>query len=152
MVQLETVEDFEKIKKALEDNTSQQKDYCICPYDYCNFCKGVREFETPYGYSVESTVWAKCLGNCGSLFHNGGPQVRTPYFHFGNYELPPEQFWDLLQMVNSRQMQSKFFAAELEKRISAEKKKMIELKSSFERLAKLRFYSCDVGGVLLKEI
>ena len=137
MVRLETVEDFERIRQALNNPNSQMKDYCICPYDYCIFCKDVKEFSTPYGYGDESFVFVKCLGTCYGFFHNEKPLDRTEFFHFCN-KMPPNEFWSELHRLNSREIQARFFISELEKRISVEKKKMRELKGSIERLARLR--------------
>ena len=138
MVQLETVEDFENIKKALSNPVSQPRQYCICPYSYCWRCDEVKEFEAPIWRSDSDCISVICSNGHGYFLDQ---KVSINNLLWGTQainEKLQQEFVNEMNRLNSREMQVKFFAVELERRITAEKKKMREVKISIEGYARLR--------------
>lgn len=45
MIRLETVEDFERVNKALNNPGSKLSEYCVVNYGYCGFCKSIAVFD-----------------------------------------------------------------------------------------------------------
>lgn len=68
MVRLETVEDFEKAKKALKNYNSQPWEYRVRPHGYCTFCFKITEFVP----ACDSQMFAKECLNCKSNFEVPG--------------------------------------------------------------------------------
>ena len=140
MIRLETVEDFEKVRKALQDPNSQPRDLCICPYSYCWHCEEVTEFDAPYGPANSITV--KCLG-CGNFFtvddYNSAYNKNNIFWglRFSN-DTVSEVVITEMRKLNSREMQTKFFAVELERRIAKEKGELRRVQNRIQKFAKLR--------------
>lgn len=138
MVQLETVEDFEKVKKALEDPKSTPRDFCVCPYSYCWYCDEVREFEAPCVSSWGESINVKCLG-CGKFFFitNIG-LIKSISWGQSENSKTSEQFRNEMKKLNSREMQKNFFAVALEKRIAKEKGELGKVQDRIRGFARLR--------------
>ncbi|MDP3696656.1 MAG: hypothetical protein Q8R55_01335 [Candidatus Taylorbacteria bacterium] len=138
MVQLETVEDFEKVKKALEDAKSTPRDYCVCPYSYCQRCNEVREFEAPAVESLGELIRVKCMG-CGDYFLISKLRDKNNIFwgFQSSYVFSSEHGAEMTKL-NSREMQFKFFAVALEKRITKEKSELRTVQDRIQKFARFR--------------
>lgn len=139
VVQLETVEDFEKVKRALEDLKSTPRDYCVCPYSYCWYCDEVREFEAPCVVSCSESINVMCLGCKKAFFVTDIGLIKS--ISWGNqfvYDKILEQFRNEMKRLNSREMQKNFFAVVLEKRIAKEKSELRKVKDTVQKFAQFR--------------
>ena len=139
MVKLETVEDFEKVRKALEDPKSSPRDYSVCPYSYCCHCDEVREFEAPCVESWGELINVKCL-DCGKMFFvtNLDLVKSISWGRQSETDKIPEQFKGEIKKLNSREMQKNFFSVALEKRIGREKSELRKVQNRIQELARLR--------------
>lgn len=135
MIRLETVEDFENVRKALSNPNSKPWQYCVKPWGFCRFCKSVTEFEAPFGKAEFFVI--QCLG-CQSHFEveGTGGGVLTGVYLTGN-EVPPE-FQLKVQKLNSRFNQREYFRTVLENKINELKRKRRQAENEIRRFAKLR--------------
>jgi len=142
MIRLETVEDFEKVRKALRNMNIPPRFYCICPYSYCFHCKEVNEFEAPMPYCLADAIKVKCLG-CSNFFVLNDFKYKNdifwgfPFLDINLFRMFKDQV-DEMKKLNSREMQAKFFAVELEKRIAKEKSELRKVQNRIHKFAKLR--------------
>ncbi len=140
MVRLETVEDFEKVRKALDDPKSAARDYSVCPYSYCWYCNDVKEFEAPFVESWGESINVKCLG-CGNFFFVADIGLVKGISwgrQFANDKIP-DQFRNEMKKLNSREIQRNYYAVALEKRIAKEKSELRKIQNTIQYFASLRF-------------
>lgn len=141
MVKLETVEDFEKVRKALSDSSSKPRHYSVKPFSYCPHCNDVKEFEAPVFVSNHDLITVKCLG-CRSFFQITDHIRRDEIMWGARYAEVIDQIPDFFRAeskrLNSREMQSAFYTVALERRIAEEKTNQRRIKDKIQDLAKLR--------------
>lgn len=143
MIRLETVEDFEKVRKALDDPKSFSYQFCIKSFGFCTACNRLTEFDDDN--SMDS-CHRKCL-SCKRIFkfsydgvkHTSGEcyfcQDEHEYFIFVSQDQNPRKEYEKL---HSREYQDKLFARELEARIRKLKQEIRKSNNLVRRFAKLR--------------
>src|SRR3989344_4113502 len=113
MIRLETVEDFEKVRKALDDSASKPYQFCIQNLGYCTACKTLTFYDG--SYSIEGCD-ERCL-RCMRTFNYGLSGDRNWYYtDFEDKNIPDhirEEFGKLI----SRENQKKIFKIRLEAHI-----------------------------------
>jgi len=140
MIRLETVEDFEKILSNLEDLSSKPRYYCVCPYSYCSYCNEVKEFEAPVPVGRGDIITVMCLG-CSKFFTIEDLKDKDNIDWGDVFILDNQSSTSHLaemKRLNSREMQTKFFAVELERRITKEKSELRKTQDRIHKFARLR--------------
>src|SRR3989344_6156866 len=140
MLRLETVEDFEKVKKLLDNPKSQSYEYRVKDFGFCTACNRITGFEEN---ELEGRCQKRCL-SCRRIFefrpeHGAGEcyfsQDDQEYCCFvseGQTDLIKE-----LERIYSRKHQNKLFREELERSITKHKAEERKIKNMVRRLAKL---------------
>lgn len=141
MLRLETVEDFERVDRALGDPNSKLHEYCMVDYGYCGFCTSISAFDR-----ILEPHHIRCRG-CGNsfypdhmglsfLFYTGEKEARRVYeFMLGTM---PEPRTRKERKFFSGENQRKLFNQLLEFRIRELKREQRVLGGKVRRLAKLR--------------
>lgn len=139
MIQLETVEDFERIKKALRDPDSMPSQFAVKTFGYCNICYKITEYDGDYGMEGCYETCRNCHRTFGS--HSGGliePSYRYVTLSTSDSLSIPHEIIDELRRLESREQQYVFFEAESEKMIKKYKARERQTRVGIRRLAKLR--------------
>jgi len=63
MIRFETVEDFERVDKALSNQDSKLSEYCIYDYGFCSFCESLSVC-----FPIKEPNHIRCNG-CGNDFY-----------------------------------------------------------------------------------
>lgn len=141
MVQLETTEDFENIRKIFNDPHSKPHEFRVKDFGYCTACKGITEYEGNYSMEYCSEVCLRCKRTFGRtvlgfrfLFSHSDDHG---YITYSNKEHVPSEFRDELDRLSSREFQFKAFKAKLDAHKKTLKRKVSKLNSEIRRLAKL---------------
>lgn len=142
MLQLETVEDFEKVRKVLDDPRSRPDQFRIRSFGFCSACNRLTEF---CDYNSDDKCKRMCLG-CNRVFQFH-PEVGAGECYQSNdgqwYETlmcesrDPVTIKKYLQLY-SREYQYRFFKTMLEKQIRRFKTEERKIKRKIKQLAKLR--------------
>jgi len=138
MLRLETVEDFERIARALADPDSQPDDFIVRRFGYCKICRAVRGCE---GYMDEDCV-ERCYGGresgSGHDFYVDGTSgaVLVGIFLTGGHI--HSAYRRKVENLHSRKNQTIFFRAALDQHILQAKKERRKAGQMVRRLAKLR--------------
>ena len=139
MIRLETVEDFEKVNKALNNPNSKPFEYIIRSFGFCSrYCRKITEF---YGTYNAEICYETCYG-CGKTFSGVGSSFSNAYYPSDWYitgleEIDIKNKADLLRL-NSREVQKLFFNERLEIALVSAKSNQRKAKKEVRRLAKLR--------------
>lgn len=148
MVRLETVEDFEvedfeKVKKALDDPNSKPHQYCVKNFGFCTACNRLTEFAGNYSSEYCYIVcWS-----CNRLFEFKYDGIKHTagecYISHDEQEYCTvlNDSHDLIkefEQLHSREHQRKLFAKEREAYIRKLKRNIKESNKKVRRLAKLR--------------
>jgi len=153
MIRLETVEDFERVDKALNNPGGKLSEYCVMNYGYCGFCRSIAVFDAVSVCdedNVTPTV-VRCCG-CQNQFlpdhrglsyhycveHEWDQPVKQEIFSFRINGYIPESQNEIVREFFSRDNQRKLFNEKLETRIKAFKSEQRVISSKIRRLAKLR--------------
>ena len=157
MVQLETVEDFEKVRKALDDPNSKPEQYAIRSFGYCSFCEELTEYR---GWGMFGNAWVDCL-QCLKSFEHPSFGSEHLYYSFSskhNYyyttgkNIPlvkedqiPKELRLEFNKLNSLEYQRKIFNEKREDLIKKLKQQTRTANSQVRRLAKLRTEKFSTG-------
>ncbi len=141
MLQLETVEDFERVKKLLDNPNSQSHEYRVKDFGFCTACNRITGFEEN---ESENGCQKECL-SCHRIFkfrpeYGAGEcyfsQDDQQYCYFmSERQIGPSKE---LERLYSRKHQKKLFREELERSIVKYKAEERKAKRKVRRLAKLR--------------
>ncbi len=144
MIRLETVEDFEKVDKALDNPDSKLNEYCVAEYGYCGFCGLLcvcDNISIPEHYirchECGNSFYPDHIG-LSYLYHQNRMQVFE--FKFGD-DLPKHSQSGGMAVTSkelSKEYQRELFNVMLEARITALKKEQRGLAGKVRQLAKLR--------------
>lgn len=134
MVQLETVEDFEKAYAYLNNHRPEISYilYSVRQFGFCPVCNAVTEYE------LLETFEKKCL-KCSRVFwgYLRKPYDLLQYLLLGDYPLPKESA-DKIRKLYSREQQKIFFQELLERFIQEQKSTQRKAGNNIRRAAKLR--------------
>ena len=136
MVKLETVEDFEKAKKYLDDSRTESHQYRIKEFGYCSYCREVTEYHHNANIEGTSVVCCKCKWGYYRLV---GESVTKPMY-FTYLELSQMPYSAIISVIDrhSRDSQKEFFNQALEQFITKQKAIVRQANNLTRRLAKLR--------------
>ncbi|MBI4158506.1 MAG: hypothetical protein HY505_02730 [Candidatus Yanofskybacteria bacterium] len=149
MLRLETVEDFERVDKALSDPGSSLSEYCVMNYGYCGFCKSLCVFDfisEPYHIhcrGCEHDFYPDHLGlSYLYMISLGSPDYPEPAqvfeFKLGKDIPKQQQKVSINRRQFSRSYQRMVFDDILKSRIRELKREQRSLAGKIRRLAKLR--------------
>lgn len=145
MLRLETVEDFEKVKKAFDNPRSKHYQFMVRNFGYCKICRIVTEYEGNYSFESCHETCRKC----GSIF--GYPKTHgtlpsdfyitinmDDMFPMPSSPVPNYEVYLKLEQLHSRKQQKIFFQELLEKFIKKIKAAERQARNKTRQLAKLR--------------
>ena len=135
MFRLETVEDFERVRKALGDPKSKPHQYRVKEFGYCTYCKEVTEC---YHYAGKEGSSVGCLRCNRGYYELMGDTVSHTYFTRFEIDRMPQNAQKLVFERHSREYQRKFLKEQLEACIKILKKEQRVLSGKIRQLAKLR--------------
>ena len=127
MVRLETVEDFEKVRDALNDPQSRLCDYLVREFGYCISCGSVTDYTYDEGGLINRYI--VCL-SCQNM-------SRARFLFTGNVDIPFEA-QEKIRELHSRERQREFFQEALEEFIKKHKARERQVRNETRQLAKLR--------------
>lgn len=143
MVRLETVEDFEKVKPALDDPNSKSYQYCVKRFGFCTACNKLTEYDDDGPTSFGCRM---CL-SCKRVFEFRFDEIK---YAAGECYVSHDrqEYYTLLscehylikefERLHSREHQMKLFDKERETYIKKLKRNVKESNNKIRRLAKLR--------------
>ena len=135
MVKLETVEDFENIRKLLEDPKSKPHQYRIMEFGYCPDCNEITRCQQSANIEVVSVTCLRCNHNYYRLI---GEQATIPYLTYIEIDQMPHWAKTSVNQRHSREFQMKVFQDKLEKFIKKEKAFARKHGNNVRQAAKLR--------------
>lgn len=132
---LGTVEDFEKVRIALENPNSQLRQYQIRAFGFCLCCKDVTEYYKTWG----AYCYIRYCSKCNRAFYEDDKSRIQPVQTYLTGDKIPTQATERIAQLHSREQQKAFFGEKLENFIRESKARMRSEKRIIYRLAALRF-------------
>lgn len=137
MLRLETVEDFERVRKALDNPRSSSDEYRVKDFGFCCFCDRITEYriEPENEWGIIFCFQCKMTFKPGHHMDYSKNNPEGPYIT----HIPRESdTGERLHYLRSRVQQTTYFLEMLEQFIGRQKTEERKIRNTIRRLAKLR--------------
>lgn len=138
---LETLEDFQRVAKALADPDAKPHEYCVQSFGYCTHCLKVTSYTSESGPEGGIIVCKECLRRDAWGSYRYGVAVSAPYFT-GN--MVPLRYREEVAKRHSRGNQSVYFWKFLEHRWINLTQEINDAEAALEKNKQLRDALCEL--------